>query len=512
MIRFNTIFFFLLLWKISYSQEGLNLSLNSTHASSTSAIFVDDNKAYIMASTFDTTKIAVLKGIFYKINLESNTIEDSIEINTNPIGFDPRSSKLFRIADTLHYFAYGIEWRDTIVNNQNNFTFYHHFRYNLRDGTWSNNTFPAVDDVGYQFVRHSDAYITETNVYLANVCVDPETERGETLITKLSHTGEIDWNLKYEREILHGVRKILQDKNKDVLFCGSFFEISNDRRDGYNHLFVYKVDSEDGSIISKFTLDEDTTLPRAIIEDPNGGYIIESGDAEFLEGFRLPAITRILKIDENLDTIVWELPLSDSLSMNPFGHINNFTSLGNNEFLAVGVSDMIKPNSHVGRIVKFTGDGELIFDKEIQFYEPQDDLEQRLTDIVQYKDGFIACGTILSYTSDFIIPRQHGWVVYIDKNGNTDISSSSELITVDKGIVKVFPNPTSTEIFLKFENELIEFSNYFIYSINGKIVQSGQLIKGMSEVNIPLNFSQKGSYILRIQRTDSSITKIFYVQ
>lgn len=255
-------------------------------------------------------------------------------------------------------------------------------------------------------------------------------------------------------------------------------------------------------------IENDSDIPKALIEDPSGGYIIGFGDAEFQEGARFPAITRILKINEDLDSIVWELPLSDTLSYNPFWHLDNFTSLVNNEFLAVGIVDMVKPFSHVGRIVKFTGDGELLFDKEIQHYTPRSNLEQRLTDIAPYKDGFIACGTILAYNNDFIIPRQHGWVVYIDDNGNTDISSATDLIIVDRGIVKVFPNPTNGRIFLEFEEEIKEDYYYNIYSIEGKNIQNGIPSKGANEFYIELETNHKGTYIIRLNNNDRSITKL----
>ena len=164
-------------------------------------------------------------------------------------------------------------------------------------------------------------------------------------------------------------------------------------------MYIYKVNSSDGAVQKKFLLREDTPVSRAILEDPEGGYIIGTGDAEFIEGGRYPAITQIIKLDENLDSIIWKLPLSETQSFNIFWHLEKFISLGNNEFLGIGVADMTTPFSHLGRIVKFTGDGELIFDKEIYNVESTPDLEQRLVDVVPYKDGFVAVGTLLALSN-----------------------------------------------------------------------------------------------------------------
>lgn len=445
--------------------------------------------------------IAVLVGKFYKINLETNTIEDSIEINSNPIEFDTRSTKLYNINDTLHYFTYGEEWRDTVIDNQNIYTHYHHFRYSLSDGSWQSETFPAFNEVGTQFLSNKDAYVSDSSIYLSSITTDFDINDADILLTKLNHFGEVEWNIELENEIFHSVWRILENRKEEVIISGLISNIAPDKRSGYRHLFIEKIDPNDGSTIKKLVIEADSDIPKSLIEDPNGGYIIGSGDAEFQEGARFPAITRILKINEDLDSIVWELPLSDTLSYSPLWHLDNFTSLGNNEFLAVGIADMIKPFSHVGRIVKFTGDGELIFDKEIQHFSPRDDLEQRLTDIAPYKDGFIACGTFLAYTSDFIIPRQQGWVVYIDGNGNADISSSTKFITIDKGLVKVYPNPTNGRIFLEFEKEIKEDYYFNIYSIEGKEIQNGILTKGANESTIDLEASLSGTYIIKIRNS-----------
>jgi len=108
----------------------------------------------------------------------------------------------------------------------------------------------------------------------------------------------------------------------------------------------------------------------------------------------------------------------------------------------------------------------------------------------------------------FIIPRQHGWVVYIDGNGNTDISSATDLIIVDRGIVKVFPNPTNGRIFLEFEEEIKEDYYYNIYSIEGKNIQNGILSKGANESTIDLETKQSGTYIIKLRNSDRLITKL----
>jgi len=496
-----------------HPQEGLNLRLNSTYASTSDAVYVDDKYAYTIGNTFDTTRIAVLIGKFYKINLETNTIEDSIEINSNPIEFDTRSTKLFNINDTLHYFTYGEEWRDTMIDNQNVYTYYHHFRYSLSDGEWTNETFPAYNEVGRQFLQNLDAYISDSSIYLIGITTDFEINDADILITKLDHRGKVIWNVEIENEIKHTVWRILEDRNNNIVFCGSQFEFSGNKKEGYKYLYVYKIDPITGEVNKKFTLEEDTSLPKAMIEDPNGGYIIGAGDAEFQEGAVFPAFTRIIKLNEDLDSVVWELVLSDTLSYNLFWHLDNFTSLGNNEFLAVGVSDMIKPFSHVGRIVKFTGDGELIFDKEIQHFSPKDDLEQRLTDVYPYKDGFIACGTIFSHTSDFIIPRQQGWIVYIDKNGNADISSTtSELEVNNDGTVHVFPNPSNGNFTIEFNENIKEDLNYEIHTINGIKIQSDLISKGSKQHTVNMQASSIGVHVLSFYMSDRKVSKLLFLE
>lgn len=493
-------------------QEGLNLRLNSQYASTAEALFVDDNYAYVIGNTFDTTRIAIRVGIFYKINLESKMIEDSIVISKNPIEFDAISHVLHEANDTLHYFAYGEELRDTTIDNQNVYTHYHHFKYSLSSGEWNNKTFPAYNDKGRQFITHRDAYFTDSNIYASNRSFDFEVNSSDVLVTKLDYDGNVIWNNKMCNDVSQANAALLVDQEDHIIIGGYYFYISRDKRDGFHHLFLSKLDPSDGSIIDEIIIEEDVAIPRALIEDPNGGYIISAGDAEFQEGGRYPEIVQIIKINKELDSVVWNLRLSDTLSYSIFGHLEKFIFLGNNEFLAIGVSDMTKPFSHSGRIVKFTGDGELIFDKEIQHFDPRDNLEQRLTDIIPYKDGFIACGTILAFSDDFIIPRQQGWVVYIDGNGNTDISSSTDLITVDRGVVKVYPNPSSGRIFLEFEKEINNDLDYKIFSLDGIEISNGKICKGIKETNIDMHSSVPGSYILRLNNNDITITKLLQIK
>lgn len=493
-----------------FSQTDLNLRLNSMFASTADAIYVDDKYAYVMGNTFDTTRLAILVGKFYKIDLEKSRIIDSFEINSNPIEFETRATKLYNIEDTLHYFTYGQERRDSVIDGQNNFTYFHHFKYSLADGVWTNETFPAFNEVGRQFLSNTDAYISDSSIYVANITTDFEINDSDVLLTKLDHFGKVEWNVELENEIFHSVQRILENNNDEVIISGLISDIAADKQSGYRHLFLEKINPNNGTVIKKIVIEEDSDIPKSLIEDPKGGYIIGSGDAVFQEGARFPAITRIIKINEDLDSIVWELPLSDTLSFNPFWHLDNFTSLGNNEFLAVGVADMIEPFSHLGRIIKFTGDGELIFDKEIQHFSPRNDLEQRLTDVAPYKDGFIACGTIFAYTSDFIIPRQHGWVVYIDKDGNTDISSATDFIAVDKGVVKLYPNPTSNSVFLDFEEELLKNHSYEIFTLDGALVQSGIITAGTKRDRIELNVSQLGTYVVRISSSQTTFSKLLH--
>jgi len=497
----------------SFSQDGLNLSLNSVYASTADAVYVKDKYAYVIGNTFDTTKIAVLVGKFYKINLETNIIEDSIEINSNPIEFDTRSTKLANINDTLHYFTYGEEWRDTMIDNQNVYTYYHHFKYSLSDGVWSNQTFPAYNEVGRQFLANKDAYISDSSIYLVGITTDFEINDADILLTKLDHHGKVIWNIELEYEIFHSVWRILENRKKEIIVSGLISDIAPDRRSGYRHPYLIKINAISGEVIKKFVLEQDSDIPKSLIEDPSGGYIIGAGNAEFQEGAVFPAITRIIKINEDLDSVEWEIELSDTLSYNFLWHLDNFTSLGNNEFLAVGVSDMIKPFSHDGRIVKFTGDGKLIFDKEIQHFSPRDDLEQRLTDVFPYKDGFIACGTVFAHTSDFIIPRQQGWIVYIDKNGNADISSTtSELEANDDGTVHVFPNPSNGNFTIEFNENIEEDLNYEIHTINGIKIQSDLISKGSKQHTVNMQASSIGVHVLSLYTSDRKVSKLLFLE
>lgn len=67
-----------------------------------------------------------------------------------------------------------------------------------------------------------------------------------------------------------------------------------------------------------------------------------------------------------------------------------------------------------------------------------------------------------------------------------------------------FPNPASTGISLQFSEQLKENTIAEIYSLEGKLVWSGQVLSGSLQTQIDLSILSLGAYQLRLHNTSQT--------
>lgn len=67
-----------------------------------------------------------------------------------------------------------------------------------------------------------------------------------------------------------------------------------------------------------------------------------------------------------------------------------------------------------------------------------------------------------------------------------------------------YPNPAGNTISLQFTEQLKENTIAEIFSLEGKLVWSGQLLSGSMQSQIDLSFLSSGAYHLRLQNTSQS--------
>ena len=94
----------------------------------------------------------------------------------------------------------------------------------------------------------------------------------------------------------------------------------------------------------------------------------------------------------------------------------------------------------------------------------------------------------------------------LDEPWNPSPSPQQQINTVADSRLAIFPNPASTKLTLRFNNEkLLTPKTYYIYNITGRLVQEGKNTAGA----VPINALPEGVYLIKIQHGEQVLMAKF---
>jgi hypothetical protein len=111
------------------------------------------------------------------------------------------------------------------------------------------------------------------------------------------------------------------------------------------------------------------------------------------------------------------------------------------------------------------------------------------------RDNIIITGFYYPQTSN--INSIRNFYIIIDDNGEIISNTNTPART---NSFDIFPNPAIDEIWIEIE-DIIDFATYQIYTLDGKLIRSGQLLDG-SLSNVDISAFAKGMYIMQILNKD----------
>jgi len=478
------------------------------------AITSDDEFIYIIGTSIDTIFPYYRIGVFYKVNIEENKVVDNIRLSSNLFEIDTKSNHLKIIDDSLHYIAIGYEFRDTIVNDQANFSYYQKFSYSLNTGDWTLKSIPAFDDQGRQFVTYSDSYFHEDKVYLIGERFDSLWQKKDLLVTCLHINGNTIWTKAFINTLSRGESQVLVDSNNDLIIGSALiFNPVHDSLDVLYNLNVLKLNTENGELLNSFLGKELTGSPRAIIQDVNDrGYIIASDNIIPQGRGRLKSSPRIVKLSNDFKEIIWETNVSN-VAFAYSWHIDEFLTANDGNFIGVGRAGQIDDSDIIlpGRIIKITGDGEIIWDKFVS-RNTGDFRSNWLSDVTTHKEGFVACGVVFGPTDSLIVPIQQGWVVAFNANGDLDVRSSIFEFSDIKNEVSIFPNPAKEFVNIEISETQSNKIRISIYSISGQLVFETNESPVRNSIMLNLDNFDTGLYFVVLNSELDSYSQKIYIQ
>ncbi len=120
------------------------------------------------------------------------------------------------------------------------------------------------------------------------------------------------------------------------------------------------------------------------------------------------------------------------------------------------------------------------------------DDELQLNDLIITNDGsFMGVGYQFFYNTG----RVMAWLFKTDANGTLGWNSSTP---ISEPILKVYPNPASTEITIQLTEKLKQEAEIIIYNSLGQIMTTMSLQKQQRKIKIDLRGIKEGAYFFKI--------------
>jgi len=326
--------------------------------------------------------------------------------------------------------------------------------------------------------------------------------------------GTLVWSKAFLGDVTSTVNQVLVDSNDDLIVGAAFLDIPNRSNIGVTfQLYLLKINIENGELLDSFIDRNLTASPSAIIQDKNDkGFIIGSDNIIVSERGQVTTTPRILKISNDFEQIHWETDISARPYTYPW-HIAEIVHTEDGNFIGIGRSpNEIESNdpSFPARILKFSDTGEIIWDKFIK----SDDgafLNNWLTDVAPYKNGFAACGVVFGHARENLGSLQQGWFITFDQEGNLDFISSTQELDPEHGTFSIYPNPAKDFINIEISDSQLDKLGISFYSVTGQLVfETNKTPVGKSNL-LNLDNIDTGLYFIVLNSESGTYSQKVYI-
>ncbi|MFZ4401644.1 MAG: T9SS type A sorting domain-containing protein [Bacteroidales bacterium] len=310
------------------------------------------------------------------------------------------------------------------------------------------------------------------------------------LIVKTDSLGNLLWKKTIAHSNIRGGARILETPDKGFLING--FASSSAYKDGDPYLL--KTDSIGNVIWLKIFGGNEYDGAGPVVATNDGNYLYAYGLSNYTFPFNdaWTARLNIIKFAPNGD-VIWN-KLYDTIRTDL--NAAKIQVLPNNDFIVMGLhTERDSCNFFISFLFKFTANGDSIW-KKIYYLKDGFADNNALVDNVLNSDGSItACGWV---SSDSQVPYQQIWLLKTDSNGYAPGPQNVSIIDlpylyVEYGVLKVYPNPATTEVTLSYfpdmEKPVLE-----IYNSMGSLIKEIPLPKSRDNYTFSVSQLAKGYY------------------
>jgi len=336
----------------------------------------------------------------------------------------------------------------------------------------------------------------------------------DVLIIKTDSLGNQLWKTSIPTSYYGDGGQIEETPDHGFLICG-FRSLYIAGQTGKGDPFIIKTDSAGNLIWIKILGNPaqlDGTAAIAITQDSNYIVALVYGTYSYPWPNNTDFLGRLNVIKYAPDgNQIWN-KMYDTIKFDC--NVNKIQILPNNDFIVMGSCNEGINNTfcYFTYLFKFNENGDSLWRKRYSYTNNYYD-GNYLYDNVLNSDGSItACGYVTSFS---LTPTQQIWIMKTDSNGNSpacDYTGIDEIYyTINKGEVRVFPNPASNQITLAYP-QLKEEGTIYIYNMLGQIVYEEKIDKGSSQTKLSIQHLKAGLYKVIIREKGMMIGEVSLVK
>jgi len=341
-----------------------------------------------------------------------------------------------------------------------------------------------------------------------------------TILARVNSEGDLVWQKKYNSFPMDDASGCVTLLGNGNILLGTAWGLSNSKYTFYNTQF--RTYDWNGNLIDDWmdtTRKTQTANSYLQLEDGGGIYAVRWMDTVINYGGNMPGTesyspvcSGIIFRDDTLHNKLWELRVGSSSAIPVFFQLKQ---LSDGNYLAVGGTNDTtwtdgQPDKNTGWLVKFTPDGQLLWEQK--YYNTSDIPGQRnyLHDFVELSNGdIVAVGERIDWAWNALYP-QRGWLLRLDSYGclvpgcqNVGIENEND----GRNNLSVFPNPTNNT-FSAYFNDVDQSRNcqLSLFSLEGRqIDQWGNLSSGTTYTFDLSNYAC-GVYFLQLKSNNHLIS------
>ena len=381
---------------------------------------------------------------------------------------------------------------DVIILWNENGTVDEVWEYPYQDNAFTNFTYDIIEiDQGYLLARSRNIN------YEIN-----------TVITKLSLTGEVEWEKTYGIPNSADAPGSILQISPNEFVVGGYRETT--QLSGYNQNYIcrqnrlFGIDSTGIMQWQYFGEPCSTENVHGLQQTEDGGYVFSTVEVALFDPWIIGWQPKIVRLDADRN-LLWELPFTDTYSPSPQQHyFYNIRKLDNGTYLSGGQLILPEPyfpsntptdTYRAACFFNFTDSGDSLYRSCVP--APEFSTQGQIGGLVTLPSGSsIAVGTFTENTGNG--GKSWAWVVKVDAQGCLEPDCNvvgTALPPRDEGGVRVFPNPARGDLQIEFSQPAT--GNLELLSAIGQVVRRRELLS-QRQHSLPVADLPRGIYFLRV--------------